>query len=184
MRKVVDMQMEFWRKGIADIEFDFESRDEIPKLLMGLQHIYCTPHLRKKVFEVLKQIVPRKNHENGRPGMDQWKILVLATVRLSCNWDYDKIQEMANNHNTIRRMLGHCEKDFDSRYPLQTIRDNVSLLTLEILDQINQIVVCTGHGFVMKKKDTVLKGSCDVLWWKQTFITRPTPTCFVTPPAK
>jgi len=161
MRKVIDLQMEFWRKDIADIEFDLESRDEIPKLLMGLQHIYRTSHLRKKVFEVLKKIVPRKNHETGRPGMDLWKILVLGTVRLNCNWDYDKVHDMANNHEKIRRMLGHREKDFDSTYALQTIRDNVSLLTPEILDEINQIVVQTGHSLVMKKDEEVLKGSCD-----------------------
>ena len=161
MRKVIDLQMEFWKKDIADIEFDLESRDEIPKLLMGLQHIHRTPHLRKKVSEVLKQIVPRKSQGTGRPGMDLWKILVLGTVRLNCNWDFDKVHDMANNHDKIRRMLGHGEKDFDSRYPLQTIRDNVSLLTPEILDEINQIVVQAGHSLVMKKTEEVLKGSCD-----------------------
>jgi len=80
---------------------------------------------------------------------------------LNCNWDYDKVHDMANNHDKIRRMLGHREKDFDSRYPLQTIRDNVSLLTPEILDEINQIVVQAGHSLAMKKIDEVLKASCD-----------------------
>ena len=161
MRKVIDLQMEFWRKDIADIEFDLESRDEIPKLLIGLQHIYRTADLRNKIFKVLKQIVPRKSHETGRPGMDLWKILVLGTVRLNCNWDYDKVHDMANNHDKIRRIMGHRKKDFDSRYPLQTIKDNVSLLTPEILDEINQIVVPVGQSLVMKKADDVLKGSCD-----------------------
>ena len=69
MRKIIDLQMEFWRKDIADIEFDLESRDEIPKLLMGLQYIYRTGPIRKKVFEVLKQIVPRKNHERRTRGL-------------------------------------------------------------------------------------------------------------------
>ena len=161
MRKVIDLQMEFWKKDIANIEFDLNSRDEIPKLLMGLQHIYRTPQIRNKVFKVLKQIVPRKCHENGRPGMDLWKILILGTVRLNCNFDYDKVHDMANNHDKIRRMLGHREKDFYSTYALQTIKDNVSLLTPEILDEINQIVVQAGHSLVMNKNDEMLKGSCD-----------------------
>jgi len=161
MRKVIDLQMEFWKKDIASIEFDLNCRDEIPKLLMGLQHIYRTADLRKKVFEVLKKIVPRKSQEIGRPGMDLWKILVLGTLRLNCNWDFDKVHDMANNHDRIRRMLGHREEDFDFCYALQTIKDNVSLLTPEILDQINQIVVKAGHSLVMKKNDEVLKGSCD-----------------------
>ena len=104
MRKVIDLQMEFWKTDIANIEFDLQSRDEIPKLLMGLQYIHCTAPIREKVFKVLKQIVPKKSHKTGRPGMDLWKILVLGTLRLNCNWDYDKVQEMANNHRNLRKM--------------------------------------------------------------------------------
>ena len=36
MRKVIDIQMKVGEVAISDIEFDFRSRDEIPKLLMGL----------------------------------------------------------------------------------------------------------------------------------------------------
>jgi len=161
MRKVIDLQMEFWKTDIADIEFDLESRDEIPKLLLGLQYIYRTKSVRKKVFKILKRIVPKKSQKTGRPGMNLWKILVLATLRLNCNWDFDKIHEMANNHYNLRRMLGHSDYDFDSKYALQTIRDNVVLLTPPILDEINQIVVNTGHSIVTTKRDQELKGSCD-----------------------
>ena len=161
MRKVIDLQMEFWKKDIANIEFDLQSRDEIPKLLTGLQYIYRTPSVRKQIFTVLKRIVPKKSHETGRPGMDLWKILVLGTLRLNCNWDYDKVHEMANNHHKLRQILGHNETDFDSIYPLQTIRDNIALLTPPILDEINQIVVKSGHGLIATKKDQHLRGSCD-----------------------
>ena len=161
MRKVIDLQMQFWKKDIADIQFDLQSRDEIPKLLMGLQHIYCNSDIRQEVSSVLKRIVPKKSQENGRPGMDLWKILVLGTLRLNCNFDYDKVHELANNHRNLRLMLGHAETDTKSLYALQTIRDNIVLLTPEILDEVNQIVVHSGHDLVMKKKDDVLKASCD-----------------------
>jgi len=147
MRKVIDLQMEFWKTDIANIEFDLESRDEIP--------------IRAKVFSILKQIVPKKSQENGRPGMDLWKILVLGTLRLNCNWDYDKVHEMANNHHNLRQMLGHRKTDFESNYALQTIRDNIALLTPPILDEINQIVVKAGHHIITTKKDHQLRGSCD-----------------------
>jgi hypothetical protein len=65
---------------------------------------------------------------------------------------------MVNHHQTIRQMLGHA--NFESIYKLQTIKDNVSLLTPEILDKINQVVVKAGH-LLFKKKDEVLKGRCD-----------------------
>ena len=93
--------------------------------------------------------------------MDLWKILVLGTLRLNCNWDYDKVQEMANNHNNLREMLGHSKTDFESKYPLQTIRDNIVLLTPAILDEVNQIVVKTGHSIISPNKDPQLRGSCD-----------------------
>ena len=82
-----------------------------------------------------------------------WKILVLGTLRLNCNWDYDKVKEMADNHLTLRLMLGHSGWEDEYRYPIQTIKDNVSLFTPEILDTINQIVVKAGHKLVKKKRN-------------------------------
>ena len=83
MRKIIDMQMKIGELPIKDIEFDFLSRDEIPELLMGLQSIYCNREVRDRVFEVLMDIVPDDvDPNNGRSGMDLWKILVLGTLRL------------------------------------------------------------------------------------------------------
>ena len=111
---------------------------------------------------VLEEIIPEDtDSDNGRPGMDMWKILVLGTLRLCCNWDYDKLMEIANNHRILRQMLGHGIMDQDYNYALQTLKDNVSLLTLEVLDKINQVVVKHGHKLVLKKDGEDLKGSCD-----------------------
>ena len=161
MRKVNELQMKFWKKDISRIKFNLKSRDEIPKLLMGLQYIYSIPKVREEVFKILKRIVPINKHKSGRPGMDLWKILVLGTLRLNCNWDFDKVHEMANNHTNLRQMLGHSKTDFDSLYALQTIRDNIALLTPQILDEINQVIIKAGHSIIMTKKDQDLKGSCD-----------------------
>ena len=104
-------------------------------------------------FKILEEIVPSGTDTNtGRPGMLLWKIFVLGTLRLNCNWDYDKVKEMADNHRTLRLMLGHSGWEVEHWYPIQTIRDNVSLFTPEILDRINQIVVKTGHNLVLKKR--------------------------------
>jgi len=145
--------MRFGETPIDKIKFDLRARDEVPKLLIGLQHLYCTPELREEVFDILKDLVPEKtNSKHGRPGMDLWKILVLGTVRLNCNWDYDKLQDIANNHRNIRQMLGHGLMDNDATYPLQTLKDNVSLLTPEVLGKINKVVVDAGHKLILKKK--------------------------------
>jgi len=36
----------------------------------------------------------------------------LGTLRLNCNWDYDKVHDMANSHNKIREMLGHSNEQY------------------------------------------------------------------------
>jgi IS5 family transposase len=92
--------------------------------------------------------------------MHWWKILVMGTLRLNLNWDYDRLHEMVNNHKTIREMLGHGIRDEGDEYSLQALKDNVDLFTPEIADKLNQIVVAAGHQF-LKKKDAEIKGRCD-----------------------
>ncbi len=153
MRKFFEPQLTFGQTPIDQIKIDMRSRDEIPKLLLGLQYIYCNSKLRQEVFNILKNMIPEHtNSKTGRPGMDLWKILVMATIRINCNWDYDKLHEIINNHRTIRQMLGHGMMDDDKAYPLQTLKDNVSLLTPEILDKINTLVNKEGHKLLVKKK--------------------------------
>ena len=154
--------MKIGEKAIASIKFDPRCRDEIPELLRGLQAIYCNRELRDKVFAVLVEIIPANiDRNNGRKGMDLWKIFVLGTLRINCNWDHDKLHDIANNHKTLRQMLGHGTMDNDYQYSLQTIRDNISLFTPEVLDKINQLVVQYGHQIAGKKKTQNLTGSCD-----------------------
>ena len=153
MRKIIEPQMKIGETAIANVKFDLRCRDEITKLLLGLQAIYCNQKIRNQVFEILSQIVPANvDPNNGRKGMDLWNIFVLATLRLNCNWDYDKVHEIANNHKRLRQMLGHGTMDDDYYYALQTIKDNVSLFTPEVLDKINQVVVKFGHELTGKKK--------------------------------
>ncbi len=151
MRQSLDPQKQLGEVDISAIRFNERSRDDIPRILRGLQHIYTTPELRREVFVILQQAIPEKvNSNNGRPGMDLGRVLVLGTLRLSINCDYDRLLELANEHGTLRQMLGHGPYD-EHRYRLQTVCDNVALLTPEILDQINQVVVKAGHQLVKKK---------------------------------
>jgi IS5 family transposase len=160
MRRVENPQLALGQTGIDLIELDLKSRDDIPHILLGLQQIYTSPALRQEVFTILEQIVPRQAvaeggervvaTDRGRPGMEQWKILVLGVLRLGLNTDYDRIHELANHHQTIRQFLGHSDWADETRYSLQTIKDNLKLVTPEVLDQINQAVVRAGHSLVKK----------------------------------
>jgi len=159
MRKVIEPQMKLGEQAIADIKLDPKSRDDIPQILRGLQHIYTTAELREPIFSILEEVLPERQIEgktvkadpnNGRPGMTQWQILVLGVLRLGLNADYDRIHELANEHKTLRKMLGHSGWADDKYYNLQTLKDNLRLFTPEILDRLNRVVVQAGHT-VLKK---------------------------------
>ena len=92
--------------------------------------------------------------------MPLWTILVCGVIRLDLNIYYDRLHELVNEHNTLREMLGHGAFD-DVAYHFQTLKDNVSLLTPELLDEINQLVVAAGHVLAKKKGDEALRGRCD-----------------------
>lgn len=153
MRDILSQQLQLGEADIAAIKFNARSRDDIPQILQGLQFIYGDAALREAVFAVLEKLIPETTSaERGRPGMDLWKALVLATLRTNLNWDYDRLLEMANQHCTIRQMLGHGLFDDGNEYKLQTIKDNVGLLDEASLQQINQLVVDAGHSLLKKTK--------------------------------
>jgi hypothetical protein len=168
MRQIIDPQLKFGEQDIARIVLDARSRDHIPRILRGLQYIYVTPEVRAEVFAILAEVLPRGadgqgsvDPDMGRPGMEQWKILVLGVLRLGLNADYDRIQELANQHATIRQMLGHSDWADDTRYSLQTLKDNLRLFTPDILDRINQVVIAAGHALVKKSPDEALNVRAD-----------------------
>jgi hypothetical protein len=161
MRVPQNEQMTIGEVDISNIRFDPKSRDDIPKILRGLQFIYTHLPLRTSIFELLgSKINPQISKTTGRPGMTLWNILVCGVIRLDLNCDYDRLHELVNHHNTLREMLGHACFD-ETTYHFQTLKDNVSLLTPELLDEINQVVVAAGHVLVKKKADEALRGRCD-----------------------
>lgn len=161
MRQTDNPQLQFGQIDISEIQFDLKSRDDIPQLLKGLQFLYTTREIRREIFGILEEkISPQVQKKTGRPGMELWKILVMGVLRLNLNWDYDRLHEMVNNHQTIRQMLGHAPFDNEVVYNLRTLKDNVVLLSPEILEEINLIVVKAGHQLV-KKKGEKLEGRCD-----------------------
>jgi transposase, IS5 family len=164
MRKTIENQLTFGNVDISQIKTDPKSRDEIDQIVKGLQYIYTNIKIRTEVFKILeKYILPKVSKKTGRWGMDLWKILVLGMIRYGCRWDYDKLHQMSNNHLMIRELLGHNRTEWGDRYyyELQTLKDNVSLLTPELCSQISEIVVKSGHNFLGGKKKEELHTSVD-----------------------
>ena len=172
MRTVKSLQMQIGQTDIASIAIDVISRDDIPVILLGLQHIYTTQPLRTAVFKILEEVTPYKEADDtanlipvdtnkGRPGMDQWNILVLGSLRLGLSADFDRIQELANQHQTLRMMLGHGLFTGDNNYRLQTIKDNLALFTPDIMARINVEVIRAGYQLLDIDIHEMIRGRCD-----------------------
>ncbi len=153
MRVVPKSQFELGQVPIDQIQFKSKSRDDVPAVLRGLQHLYCDPVTRKKIFEILKKrLRPDVSLERGRPGMDLWQIFVLAVIQKALNCDFDRLLDYADHHKQVRQMLGHADFNDEKEYHQQTVIDNVSLLTEDILEEINCVVVTCGHRLVKKNR--------------------------------
>ncbi len=46
MRQVISPQLQLGETAIGNIQFNLESRDDIPQILRGLQNIYTTPEIQ------------------------------------------------------------------------------------------------------------------------------------------
>lgn len=151
MRTVDKLQPDLGQIPISEIAIDPKSRDDIPKLLRGLQYISCTPEIHEQVFAELENIVPKDTDiTNGRPGMTLWRILVLGALRTAIKADYDQLKELADHHMLIRQMMGIGTYE-ETTFNLQTIKDTVRLLTPEMLDKVSKIAVDAGHKLIKKR---------------------------------
>jgi len=162
VRQFIDNQTKFDQVPVDQINFDLSSRDDITKLLIGLQAIFGQRELLAKIEEIMRPIaVTDEGYKKGRPGMTLWVIFVLGCLRLCCNLDYDRLKDLADNHFLVRLMLGHAKGEFEKRYPLQTLKDNLRLFTPEMLAAINQAIVSFGHQVIGVDQDQELHCSCD-----------------------
>lgn len=161
MRELIEREPRLGVTAIDQLEIAIHSRDDIPQILLGLQSLYCDLGAREAVFETLRAVMPEGiSWEVGRPGMPLWNSFVLAVLRLGLNCDYDRLQELANEHTTLRQMLGHGPFDTQQCYGLQTLSDNLSRYTPEVLGKLSAIVV--RHGLsLLGAQDEPLAGRCD-----------------------
>lgn len=159
MRKEFETQLQLDSIPIGEVEIDMHSRHELPQLLAGLQHIFTNEALRADVLKVLSAAVLSGKNRKGRLGMSLWELFVLGCCRLNLNIDYDNLQDLSNNHRSLRGILGVGTKGYlptSKHYCLQTIKDNVGLLSEENLIEINKIIVKEGHQ-LKKKENEILE---------------------------
>ena len=177
VRTVHFPQSSIGQNEIENMEFNPHCRDDIPNTLRGLHHIYCNPEKRDSVFALLESELLASpddaSHEadseqvqgidpsNGRPGMDLWSILVFGVVKQSLDCDYDRLEDLANNHDKVRTMLGAGQFGKKVQFNHRTIARNVELLSPGLLRKVNKIMVDSGHALAGHEEGQPLQGRCD-----------------------
>ena len=88
MREVHRSQFQLGQVPIEKIWINPKSRDDIPAVLKGLQHIWSDEELRARLLALLDEhILPEADRTVGRPGMDLWQILVLGVLKQGLGCD-------------------------------------------------------------------------------------------------
>ena len=146
MRKAFSSQRRFDCGGVLGVQLNRECRDEMIPILAALQHVYSQAEARDAMLQLVAEDVGQDARDDvGREGLDYWQILVLAAVRLGCNLDYDKLQDLAEEHRALRHIMGIGDWSADNDFSWRRIRDNVCLLKPATIEKISHLIVAAGH---------------------------------------
>ena len=156
MRKSYSNQLRLDSPPIDQVQLNFDCRDSIVPVLRSLQHVYSKPEVTERIMQLVGRDINSQTSTNrGREGMDYWHILVLAGVRLGCNYTYDQLQDLAENHIKLRAIMGVGAWDEHTNFKWRTIRDNLCRLSPETIDEISRLFVAEGHNIVPKAIEKV-----------------------------
>ena len=160
MRKRFEVQLELGAVPIEFVTIPTRTRDELPPTLAALQWIFVTPEVSEQIFALLEEAILSDRPEIGCRGMDLWQILVFGVVRMTLDVNYDRLHHIANFDSLVRQLLGQPAFDMELEFSLSTLKDNVPLLSEELLEKINAIIAKYGHDCI-KKKDVALEIKAD-----------------------
>lgn len=147
VRKHYQPQYRFDSCPIAEVQLNLECRDEVIPVLLGLQHLYTEAKLRTKVVRLIAGDLNEDSRRDvGRPGMDDWHVVVLAAVRLGCNFNYDKLQDQVENHRSLRAIMGIGQWEDTDKFTFRRIRDTLCQLKPSTIAKINNAIVAAGHA--------------------------------------
>lgn len=156
MRRAYSRQRRFDCSSVAEVQLNFDCRDEIVPILAALQCVYTDHDLRRKITQLVADDLNKDTRRDvGRIGLDDWQVVVLAAVRLGCNFNYDKLQDLAENHRALRGILDVGDWDGQTSFHFKRIRNTLCSLQPETLEQINHLIVAYGQQLHGEARQTV-----------------------------
>lgn len=151
MRKGYSTQLRLDSLPIDQVPLNLECRSRIVPILRAVQQVYSKADVTATIMKLIEADVNLDTRKDcGRTGMDYWHIMVLASVRLGCNFTYDHLHDLAENHSRLRAIMGIGAWDGETNFSWRTIRNNICLLQSSTIDAISQIIVAEGHTVVPK----------------------------------
>ena len=145
MRKAYSKQMRLDSLPIEKVQFNVNCRDSIIPVLTALQHVYGNRELTDHILQLIGQDINCNSRtDTGREGMDYWHICVLMATRLGCDFTYDRLLDLAENHRCLRAIMGLGDYD-ETEFHHKTIRNNFCLLRPETIQQISRAIIGAGH---------------------------------------
>lgn len=155
MRKAYSAQLRFDCLPIEQLKLNLNCRDEIVPLLEALKHVFGQRQLRDQLTQLVREDINETTRDDiGREGFDYWQVVVLAVVRLGCNLDFDKLQDLCENHRALRCLLGVGDWDQATSFAARRVRDTLALLKPSTIEEMNHAIVCHGqdlHGNARSK---------------------------------
>ncbi len=162
MRIFRSTQPAFQPVPFEEIKFDPTQRDGVVRILIGLQSVYGNESLWLQIQQLLENHFQQFGDQGfGRPGMSAWTIPVLALIKHSLRCNYDLLLTLANYHKQLRFVLGHGDFEPGGEYKRTTVIQNVNLLTPELIEEINLLIVKHGQQVAGHQEGDQLKTRCD-----------------------
>mgnify|MGYP001618030269 CR=1 FL=1 len=161
MRRAFDSNLRFGGTPIENLALDLDCRSPMTPVLRALQHVYAQAELRDEILaKIAADVHSYRSADLGRWGLDYWQILVLASVRLGCNFTYDQMQDLALNHRALRQMMGLSDwgvfaPGLHNPFSWRRIRENVCLVKPETIKAVSDLVVQEGHRLAPEAAQTV-----------------------------
>lgn len=131
---------------LMSVHLNPRSRDETVKLIRGLQAVYSDAEARAAILGLIRRdVLEGVRDDVGRPGMDLWSIFVLLCCREALRLDYDRLEDLVENHRLIRAAMGIGDWHAKHHFDWMQIWRNVRKVRAETVADINRRVVQLGH---------------------------------------
>ena len=142
--------------SVTQVVLNPNCRDRMIPILRALQHLYSRPQLRRRALELIAEdVLGEADPDYGRPGLTLWQILVLASVRLGCDFRWDHLQDLAENHANLRHVMQVMHDWEEEAFDYRRIRDNICRVRPETIEAINHLIVAEGHRLEPAAAETV-----------------------------